>query len=389
MTAEKLRRIMHLDMDAFYASIEQVDNPALSGKPVIVGGDSRGVVSAASYEARKFGIRSAMPIFQARRLCPHGIFLPVRMQRYREASRQVMEILHRYSPLVEQISIDEAFLDITGTEMLHGSPELLAARIKREIHAVTSLTCSVGIAPGKVLAKIASEMKKPDGLSVIQESDLPELLRSLPVACIPGIGAKAAEELKQMGIVVASDILRFPPAWISKAGKNVIRLYEFVRGEEKSPVVPEREPRSIGAENTFPADLEDIRAIKKWLLIQSERVGRELRASGYCAKTLSLKVKFSDFHQIIRSKTLHTPTSSSGIIFEIVCGLLEGLVLAKKVRLTGISASQLYSGMDQLKLFMDKKLEREKRLDQAMDTIQGRYGKHALVRGRIFACDEQ
>ncbi len=202
------RMVLHIDMDAFYASVEQLDQPELRGKPVIVGGSSnRGVVSAASYEARKFGVRSAMPIFQAKRKCPQGIFVPVRMARYKEMSNQVMAILERYSPIVEQVSIDEAYLDITGLERLQGSPERIALRIKEEIRRTTSLTCSIGIAPNKFLAKVASEANKPDGLAIIPTQEAAEVAQRLPIGKVPGVGKKTVDRLSKLEVINLGDLL--------------------------------------------------------------------------------------------------------------------------------------------------------------------------------------
>ena len=223
-------------MDAFYAAVEQSDNPELRGKPVIVGGAMRGVVCAASYEARRYGVHSAMPVFQARRLCPHGVFLPVRMERYKEVSRAVMEILRGVSPLVEQVSIDEAFADITGTERLHGAADALAGRVKDAVREAVSLTCSIGIAPNRFLAKIASDFNKPDGLTIIEEDQVREFLQKLPVVKVPGVGKKTGEDLKTLGIVFASDILKFPAGfWRKKFGKWGDALYEKSPGHRQFP----------------------------------------------------------------------------------------------------------------------------------------------------------
>ena len=252
-------RILHIDMDAFYASVEQVDQPELLGKPVIIGGSHRGVVAAASYEARKFGVRSAMPIFQARRLCPNGIFLSVRRRRYQEVSLQVMQILDTVSPLVEQVSIDEAFIDITGTESLHGPEPALIKKIKDAIKHRTSLTCSIGIAPNRFLAKIASEMNKPDGWTIINEDDVPALLQKLPINRIPRIGPKTAQVMKELGIQTAVDVLRFSREfWVKRLVKGGIDFYEKAQGIGPTAVIPHRAPKSCSAEDTFASDTSDM-----------------------------------------------------------------------------------------------------------------------------------
>lgn len=380
-----VRRILHVDMDAFYAAVEQADHPELAGKPVIVGGSNRGVVTAASYEARKFGVRSAMPIFEARRLCPQAVFMPVNMQRYREVSRQIMDIIGQLSPLVEQLSIDEATIDITGTENLLGPPVELAATIKQRIRAETALTCSIGIAPNKFLAKIASDMNKPDGLTIIEDKDVREFLRILPVAKVPGIGRATLQTMKSLGVVMAADVLKFPrDFWVKRLGKFGERLYERAQGIDRTPVVPHSKAKSCSAEDTFPQDTMDLDELRKWLLMQADEVGRELRSEGLTGKTIVLKIKFFDFRTLTRSRTLPEPTNCTQVIYQVANQLLEGLKIASKVRLTGVGVSNLSAGERQLKLFRDPSLERQEKLDQAVDRIVDRYGMKAIRRGRVF-----
>jgi DNA polymerase-4 len=380
-----IRRIMHVDMDAFYAAVEQADHPHLKGKPVIVGGSVRGVVSAASYEARKFGVHSAMPVFQARRLCPDGVFMPVRMERYKEVSRQVMEILDGISPLVEQISIDEAYIDISGTEGLHGSPRELAQSIKRAVHDRTFLTCSIGIAPNKLLAKIASDMNKPDGLTLVEESGVSDFLRSFPISRIPGIGAKTSLALKELGVNVPSDVLRFSLSfWTTRFGKYGAQLYEKAQGIDPSPVVPHSDAKSCSAEDTFAEDTADMAEILKWLMAQAESVGRELRQGGARGKTITLKVKFADFKVITRSRTLNEPTHCTQVIFDAAAQLLRQVSLQKRVRLVGVRVSNLDRGLRQAALFADSRVNRNEKLDRAMDEISQKFGNRALKRGRLF-----
>lgn len=379
-----IRRILHIDMDAFYASVEQADHPELRGRPVIIGGAERGVVSAASYEARKFGVHSAMPMFQARKLCSCGIFLPVRMSRYQEVSCQVMQVLATISPLVEQVSIDEAYVDITGTESLHGPPEALIRKIKEAIGERTSLTCSVGIAPNRFLAKIASEMNKPDGWTIITEEDVPALLRVLPIGKIPGIGEKTAELLNGLGIKAAADVLKFPREfWVKRLGKSGAHLYERAQGIGSATVTPQREAKSCSAEDTFSADTDDLEELKKWLLHQAESVGRDLRKHGIKGKTVTLKVKFADFKTVTRSSTLNEATHSTRIIYQTAVRLLQDLKLTAKVRLIGVGVSNFSSGMRQARLFPDALLIKEEKLDQAMDQIRSKFGSKAVRRGLI------
>jgi DNA polymerase IV len=378
-----IRRILHIDMDAFYAAVEQRDQPELVGKPVIVGRAQRGVVCAASYEARRYGVHSAMPVFQARRLCPQGVFLPVRMRRYQEMSRQVMAVLAAFSPLLEQVSIDEAYLDITSTGTLHGPAEVIARRIKDSILTSTGLTCSVGIAPNRFLAKIASEMGKPNGLTVIEEHQVAALLSRLPVEKIPGVGEKTAQILTGLGVRVASDILKFPPEfWVKRLGKGWAHIYERAQGKGSCDVVPHREPKSFGAEDTFPQDIGDPEELKAWLLHQAESVGKDLRRGDYRGRTITIKLKTSDFQVKTRSRTLAESTCSTRTIFHCAVQLLSELKLAGKARLIGISVSNLVSGAHQTRLFPDPNENLQEKLDRVLDQIQLRFGHKALQRGR-------
>lgn len=380
------KRIMHVDMDAFYASVEQVDNPELKGKPVIVGGATRGVVCAASYEARKHGVHSAMPVFQAKRQCPEGVFLPVRMHHYKEVSRRVMGILADISPLMEIISIDEATIDITGTQAIHGPEDSLARRLKAAIMEATSLTCSIGIAPNKFLAKIASDMNKPDGLTIIHPDEVPAFLQALSLRKIPGIGEKTMEVFKDLGVTTASDVLRFPLSfWSRRLGKHALKLFEKAQGIDPSPVVPYSEPKSCSAEDTFPTDSDDPSELERWLMDQAECVGRELRKHGLSGRTVTLKVKLSDFKLITRSCTLPRPTNSTQTIFSTALKLFRGIRLNKPVRLTGVGMGNFSRGITQAVLFPDREAARQQRIDKALDSIHDKFGEGAIRRGRIFS----
>jgi DNA polymerase IV len=377
-------RILHVDMDAFYASVEQVDHPELIGKPVIVGGSQRGVVAAASYEARGFGVRSAMPIFEARRLCPHGIFLPVRRRRYQEVSHQVMQVFDTVSPLVEQVSIDEAYIDITGTESLHGPETALIWKIKEAIKHRTSLTCSIGIAPNRFLAKIASEMNKPDGWTIVKEEDVAALLQKLPIKKIPGIGPKTAQAMKELGIIKAVDVLKFSREfWVKRLGKGGADLYERAQGIGPMAVVPHRAPKSCSAEDTFASDTGDMEELKKWLLCQAEEVGRDLRKHGIKGKTITLKVRFSNFKTVTRSTTLPELTHSTRIIYDAALNLLLKLKLIEKVRLIGVGVTNFAVGMEQQSLFPNEFRHKQEDLDRALDRIHNKFGCKAILRGRI------
>jgi DNA polymerase-4 len=381
------RVIAHIDMDAFFASVEVLDDPALKGKPVVVGGDMRrGVVSAASYEARRFGVHSAMPLYRARRLCPDCVFLPVRMERYAEVSRVVMRCLEDFSPLVEQVSVDEAFVDLTGTEQLFGPPERAARAIKARIWGATSLTCSVGVSVSKMLAKIASEMDKPDGLTIIPPDKMEEFLKTLPIRKVPGVGEKSEAELAKIGIERVGDIAKFSPEWLEERfGKYGAWLVEVATGAEGSPVEPYSEPKSVSAEDTLDEDTDDRDILKRYLLEQSERVGRRLREEGYQARTVTLKLKHSDFKLITRSETLREPTRLGETVYREAVKLLEAYPLRAKIRLVGVGVSNLepVEGPAQMSLFDESKsLAKWAKVEQAADEIAKRFGERAVKRGR-------
>jgi DNA polymerase-4 len=384
------RLILHIDMDAFYASVEQADHPELKGKPVIVGGISnRGVVSAASYEARKYGIHSAMPIFQAKRNCPHGLFVRVRMARYIEVSQQIMAILDKYSPIIEQVSVDEAYMDISGLEKLHGGPEVIARKIKEEILKHTSLTCSVGIAPNKLLAKIASEMNKPDGLTFIDSERASEVLKTLPIEKVPGVGEKMRMKLKSRGISRLGDFIRLPEGKVfSEMGKFGVKLREFALGMDDSPVVVFSQAKSISSEETFDKDIDDPEALKKRILEQAESVGKKLREKQIKGSTITLKLKRSDFTQVARSMTLGEPTQSTDVIYRWCLKLLEEMDIHHKFRLVGVGVSGFApakGSQEQLGLFQEKAHKKKSWEDaeKAMDAIKDKFGHDAIKRGPL------
>jgi DNA polymerase-4 len=286
------------------------------------------------------------------------------------------------------VSIDEAYLDITGTEGLHGPPADLAVWIKQAVLEKTSLTCSVGIAPNRFLAKIASEMKKPDGLTMVDEADIPLLLRGLPITKIPGIGAKTAERLHALGVRTAGDILRFPLSfWTARFGKSGASLYEKAQGKGSCEIVPHSGPKSSSAEDTFAEDTDDPGEMKKWLLLQAQEVGRDLRAQGLRGKTVTLKVKLADFKTFTRSRTLSTPTHCTERIFLTASQLLDDLTLTQRVRLIGVGVSNFVAGSEQMLLFPDQSLTRLENLDVALDQIHEKFGDKVLKRGRIADFD--
>jgi DNA polymerase-4 len=380
------RTILHIDMDAFFAAIEVLDHPEFKGKPVIVGGTTnRGVVSTASYEARSCGIHSAMPMFQAREKCPAGIFLKVNMLRYKEVSGKIMRILEDFTPLVETVSIDEAYLDITGMEDLLGDPERIARRIKERIYDETQLTCSTGIAPNKFLAKVASDLHKPDGLTIIQADRVDAFLAALPVEKIPGVGERTVESLKCYGIKKAGDIKALSEdQLVNRFGKFGLRLHRLSQGRDPSPVVPSREMKSISAEETLPCDTYDLKVLSKKLREHADEVAESLRRHGRKGKTVTIKIKFSDFTSLTRGKTISHATDISQVILLTGRRLLEDHPLKKKVRLIGLEVSNLSegSGDAQMSLFspgLDE--EREGNLDKAIDEIRGKYGRKVITRG--------
>ncbi|MBN1163647.1 MAG: DNA polymerase IV [Candidatus Krumholzibacteriota bacterium] len=376
-------------MDAFYASVEILDFPELKDKPVVVGGSSnRGVVSAASYRAREFGVRSAMPVFQARILCPDIVIRPGRMKRYLEVSRAVIACLQSFSPLVEQISIDEAYVDLGGTGALFGTPENTVLAIKDKILKTTGLTCSVGLSTSKLVAKIASDMNKPAGITIIPPSRVRAFLDGLPVGKIPGIGRKNEEALNRIGIKTLSDIRKLSLRFLEERfGKFGSRLRDISRGEYYSPVVPYSQPKSVSNEVTLDRDTDSPEVLGGVLLDLTEKVGRRLRKHGFRGRTVTLKLKDSDHRQITRSVTLDRSTQQGKRIYEEAMKLLAGCSLKVKKRLIGVGVSNLEPAAraGQISLFEDKIREEEKwdRVDRAVDDIVDRFGSGALKRGRL------
>jgi DNA polymerase IV len=384
------KHIIHLDMDAFYPSVEVLDNPALKGKPVIVGGSSeRGVVSSASYEARKFGIHSAQPIAKARRLCPDGIFLPVRMSRYQEISKQVFAIFHRFTPLVEPISIDEAFLDVTGSIRLFGQPENIAKKIKKIILAETGLTISAGVASSKFVAKIASDIDKPDGLTVVHPDGVKDFLDPLPVKKMWGVGKKTRLLLSGLNINTFKDLRQTPVEVLGKKfGKHGVKIHFLAMGIDERDVIPEHDMKSIGHEQTFLQDIMSLDVAKKELLVLGNKVGRRMRHKGLKGKTVTLKVKYSDFVQITRSTSLPEPTDDGLEVYTAVCRLLKKTEITKKpIRLLGVSLSQLsLSGIGiQLSLFdQNPSSQKRQRLNTVLDSLYEKFGDKSVVPGTLL-----
>jgi DNA polymerase IV len=384
------RHIIHLDMDAFYPSVEVLDNPSLKGKPVIVGGSKeRGVVASASYEARKFRVHSAQPIAKAKRLCPHGIFLPVRMSRYKEVSKQAFEIFHRFTPLVEPISIDEAFLDVTGSMRLFGQTEHIAKKIKQIIFAETGLTISAGVAPSKFVAKIASDMDKPDGLTVVRSDGIRDFLDPLPIKKMWGVGKVTQQILSRLNIHTFRDLRQTPVNVLeNKFGKQGAKIHLLAMGIDGREVIPEHDVKSIGHEETFLQDIVSLDVAQKELLALGNKVARRMRHEGLKGKAITLKVKYSDFVLITRSATLPESTDDGSEIYSVACQLLKKTEVTKRpIRLLGVSLSQLrlLGCGTQLSLFdQDPSSRKRQRMNVVLDSLHEKYGGKSVVSGTLL-----
>ncbi len=342
--AARPRKIIHVDMDAFFASVEQRDHPELRGKPLVVGGDPRrrGVVAAASYEARKFGVRSAMSAAQAQRLCPHLVFVPPRMERYREVSRTIQAIFHAVTPLVEPLSLDEAYLDVTDNALGEPLAGRVALWLKREIRDAVELTASAGVGPSKLIAKIASDLDKPDGLVVIPPERVLAFLKDLPVERLWGVGPATATRLRTLGLRTAGDLREVPPQVLEQElGKYGRFLYGLAHGDDPRPVQPHREPKSRGSETTFDRDVTSIERLVEVIGAQAREVAENLRALRRPGRTVTLKVRYADFTTITRSRTLPAVTDDADLVAATAADLLRTATEAaqRPVRLIGVSVS--------------------------------------------------
>ncbi len=387
MYRSDIRQIIHVDMDAFYASVEILDNPELFGKPVIIAGDSksRGVVCAASYKARKYGVHSAMPTAQAVRLCPNGVFLPVRMSRYAELSRQIRFIFERYTPQIEPISLDEAFLEVTGSIGLFGSAEEIGHGIKKSIKGELGLVASVGIAANKFLAKLASDLKKPDGFMVITEENKQTILDPLPVRRIWGVGKVTEQALNSKNIRTIAQLRKTPVESLMQImGNQSEHLLNLAQGIDDSEVESFREAKSISSEKTFPTDVDDKDILLKVLLNQVDEVSQRLREEGVATKTITLKLRYGNFRTVTRSTTFDDPTNITKILWEEAKNIF--LKWHKKsagsLRLLGFGASNLVKeGSGQMQLFCNEEEEKQRKLDQTIDRIRSKFGDDAVKRG--------
>jgi DNA polymerase-4 len=382
------RRIMHIDLDAFFVSVEQVDNPALKGKPVVVGGnpERRGVVAAASYEARAFGLHAGMPLVTASRLCPQAIFIEGSFSKYRRASHHFMAILADFSPYLEPMGLDEAFLDVTGFESLHGSIHAMALKIKQRVKDELGLSASIGIAGGKVVAKVASELSKPDGLIEVAPGEERAFLAPLEVAKLPGVGRKTEQLLKRRGIKTIGALASTPVATLkAELGIYGEALHRHANGIDERRVLPPAEAKSISRETTFAEDTRDLSRLKATLRYLSERVGSHLREQEKEARCIVLKLRYADFTTISRSHTLSQSTGTDQAIFEGGVALLEK-ALSKEVRLVrliGIGVSSLTEPARQLDMLKPANL-RSEQLNKTIDRIRKKYGFRAIQTGQTL-----
>ena len=382
-----MRTILHVDMDAFYASVEERDRPELKGKPLIVGGiTGRGVVAAASYAVRRFGVRSAMPMREALKRCPHAICVAPRMARYKEVSAQVFAIFHEFTPLVEGLSLDEAFLDVTGGERLFGEPAVIGAEIRRRIRAVTELTASVGIAPNKSLAKIASDLNKPDGLFCIGPHNLHEVLERLAVERLFGVGAKTLPAVQACGLKTFGDVARAGDEQLWRAfGRHGKAMQARAAGLDERPVVPDREEKSISAEETFDKDIRDAAVLERRLTALADRAAARLRAAGLSAGRVTVKIRRADFTTYTRQCALEPPTQDTAAVCAGAQRLLRAWLAGRgnvALRLLGVGTSEL-SAVRQPDLFAEGSA-RVSRLDSAIDGIRDRFGARVLTRASLL-----
>lgn len=389
------RKIIHVDMDEFFAAVEKLDNPSLVGKPLLVAGDpkGRGVVSTASYEAREFGCHSAMPTSRALRLCPNAIVLPIRGWRYQEVSEQIFKVFKNFSPLIEPLSIDEAFIDATGCERLLGPAVKIAADIKKAIRDELNLTASVGVAPNKFLAKIASDLQKPDGLVVITPENIHQTLDPLSVRKLWGVGPALAKKLEKFNLHTVAELRKAGSEqlsdWLGEIGEH---LWSLANGIDDRPVIPDSQAKSIGQEQTFATDTGNMDTLRGLLDGQIDHVARRLRRHGLLCKTITLKLRYGDFTTLTRSKTLETATDVTDIIRTNAHTIFAKWASKhyQALRLLGVTVSQLTTeGGQQMSLFDASKNEKSKKLDRALDDIVEKFGSTAVRRATTLPTDSK
>jgi len=380
--------IAHVDCDAFYATIEKRDDPSLIAKPVIVGGGRRGVVSTACYIARIHGVHSAMPMFKALAACPHAVVIPPNMEKYAKVSREVRRLMLELTPLVEPVSIDEAFLDLSGTTELHGAPPALtlmrfAAKVEREIR----VTVSIGLSYNKFLAKIASDLDKPRGFSAIGEGEALDFLAPRPVTILPGVGKAAAARFAREGVNTVLDLRQLEPRrMLSLLGNDGVRLTRLANGRDKRQVTPEREAKSISAETTFETDTRDAELLLPILLSLSEKVSARMKASELGGSTITLKLKTSDFRLVTRARSVAAPTNLALRIYQAARALLEPELARGPFRLIGVGVSELVPADEADRGDLaDQTVEREVGMERAVDSLRARFGQAAITRGLVFA----
>lgn len=385
---EQERVILHVDMDAFFAAIAELDDPSLKGKAVLIGGDSpRSVVTTANYEARKFGCGSAMPMAVAKRRCPHAVIVSVPGERIREKSHAMFAVLDDFSPLVQPLSVDEAFLDVTGMERLMGASKGIARRLKDAIKEATGLTASVGVAPNKLLAKLASDLEKPDGLTVITGQNLDAVLTPLPIAKLWGVGPATEAALHRRGIRTVGDLRGLSEAELTRGfGDLGGSLFRRSRGIDARPVVPDRTAKSIGHEQTFGQNLATPDAVRGFLFGHTEAVARRVRKHGFTVRGVTVKIRDGGFHTVTRSTTLDPPSDRTDALWDAACGLFDAWARREfvPVRLIGVSAGPLNppgSAAEQLGLFTSEKTDKQRAVDAASDAIVNKFGSDKLHRG--------
>ena len=382
------RQVLHVDMDAFYASVEQRDNPELRGKPLVVGGDgNRGVVAAASYESRRFGIRSAMPMRDARRRCPELICVRPRMAHYQAISAEIFALFREFTPLVEGLSLDEAFLDVSACVSLFGSGEEIARRVRQRILAQTGLTASVGVAPNKLVAKIASDLGKPDGLVVVPRESVRDVLGPLPLRVIPGIGPETERKLANLGLRSIAELRAAPDALLhSVFGRFAGRARERAYGIDDRPVVPERDEKSVSAEETYDADLTEPADMQRELLRLTERTAARLRAKNLAAGTVQVKIRQSDFTTFTRQRSLHPASSDTAQLYNVAGALLRTWLQetpGARIRLLGVGGSSL-THATQGDLFSGDTEKGGSPVDRTVDAIRDRFGKLSVGLARTL-----